>query len=164
MPFTKDKIEGIVKCSLQKLRRLDKHLLEINVNERTITHKLAEYLKELVPEFNVDCEYNRFEHNEIDDLVKRLDLPQKNVSWDDTEAKTVFPDIIVHKRGSQDFNLLVIEVKKFPSSISGKVDRNKLKAFTKDPYNYKFGLFLKINLVDERDDLEWYSGGIKISD
>ena len=68
MSFTKDDIEGIVKSSLQKLRRLDKHLLDININERSITHKLAEYLKEYFPEFNVDCEYNRFEHNEIDDL------------------------------------------------------------------------------------------------
>ena len=43
MSFTKDEIEGIVKSSLQKLRRLDKHLLDININERSITHKLAEY-------------------------------------------------------------------------------------------------------------------------
>jgi len=162
MSFTKDELEGIVKSSLKKLRRLDKKLLEINVNERTITHKLAEYLQQNFLEFNVDCEYNRFEHNEIDDLVKKLDLPRNNVSWDDTEAKTVFPDIIVHNRGSQEKNLLVIEVKKFPCKISENVDRNKLIAFTKDPYNYKYGLFLKINLINKKDSFDWYSGGIRI--
>lgn len=82
--FTKDEFEGIIKCCLQKLRRLDKYLLDINVNERTITHKLAEYLGEHIPEFDVDCEYNRFEHNDTDDIVKRLDLPKDNINWDDT--------------------------------------------------------------------------------
>ena len=164
MSYTKDELDRIVKLSLKKLRSLDKKLLEIKVNERTITHKLAVYLQQNFPEFNVDCEYNRDERNEIDDLVKKLNLPTNNVSWDDTEAKTVFPDIIVHNRGTQEKNLLVIEVKKSSSSISGKVDRNKLIAFTKDHYNYKFGLFLKINLVNENDYFEWYIGGIKISD
>jgi len=164
MSYTKDELERIVKISLKKLRSLDKKLLEIKVNERTITHKLAVYLQQSFPEFNVDCEYNRDECNEFDDLVKKLELPTNNVSWDDTEAKTVFPDIIIHNRGTQEKNLLVIEVKKSSSSISGKVDRNKLIAFTKDHYNYKFGLFLKINLVNENDYFEWYIGGIKIND
>ncbi len=63
--FTNDEIKRIVNCSLQKLRRLDNYLLDIMVNERTITHKLAEYLQEHIPEYNVDCEYNRFENNQI---------------------------------------------------------------------------------------------------
>lgn len=160
--FTKDELEGIIKCCLQKLRRLDKHLLDINVNERTITHKLAEYLEEHIPEFDVDCEYNRFEHNDTDDIMKRLNLPTDNINWDDTEAKTIFPDIIVHKRGPQGKNILVIEVKKSSSSISEISDRNKLKAFTKDPYNYELGLFLKISIEDTDDIMDWYSNGVRI--
>ena len=159
MSYTKDELERIVRSCLKKLRKLDKELLDIDVNERTITHKLAEYLQQNFSEFNVDCEYNRFE-----DLVKKLELPKDMINWDDTEAKTIFPDIIVHKRGKQEKNLLVIEVKKFQIKVSEKVDRNKLIAFTNDPYNYKFGLFLKIKLFDEKDDFEWYIGGIKIND
>ena len=121
MSFTKDDIEGIVKSSLQKLRRLDKHLLDININERSITHKLAEYLKEYFPEFNVDCEYNRFK-----DIVKTIKLPNERINWNDTEAKTVFPDIIIHKRGIEEDNLLVIEVKKSSNVNSGDFDRIKL--------------------------------------
>ena len=93
MSFTKDELEGIVKSSLKKLRRLDKKLLVINVNERSITHKLGEYLQQNFPEFNVDYEYNRFE-----DVVKNLELPRDKINWNDTDAKTVFPDIIIHKR------------------------------------------------------------------
>lgn len=164
MSFTKDKIERIIKICLLKLRKQDKDLLDINVNERTITHKLAEYLQEHFPEFNVDCEYNRFERKDIDNMVKKLDLPTDNISWDDTEAKTVFPDIIVHKRRSPEKNILVIEVKKSLHNISGDLDRNKLIAFTKDPYNYDIGLFLKIDMEDDYDDFEWFSKGVRINE
>ncbi len=152
MVFTKDKLEGIVKDSLKKLRRLDKKLLEINVNERTITHKLAEYLQQNFPEFNVDCEYNRFE-----DLVKKLELPKDKINWDDIEAKTVFPDIIIHKRGIQENNLLVIEVKKSSNINSGDFDRMKLHTFRQEPYSYTYGLFLRIDLDGENDSLEWFT-------
>ncbi|MBA7521873.1 hypothetical protein ES705_13984 [subsurface metagenome] len=151
MSFTKDDIEGIVKSSLQKLRRLDKHLLDININERSITHKLAEYLKEYFPEFNVDCEYNRFK-----DIVKTIKLPNERINWNDTEAKTVFPDIIIHKRGIEEDNLLVIEVKKSSNVNSGDFDRIKLQAFLQEPHNYAYGLFLRIDLDGENDDLEWF--------
>ena len=161
MSFTKNKLLLIVKSSLKKLRNLDKKLLEINVNERTITHKLAEYLQQNFPELNVDCEYNRFEGNATETKVKRLNLPTDNINWDDTEAKTIFPDIIVHKRGSRGKNILVIEVKKSSSTVPEVYDRNKLIAFTEDPYNYELGLFLKIGMEDSEDTMDWYSNGVR---
>lgn len=86
------------KTGLQKLREYAAIPLEIDVNGRAITYKLAEYLQELFPDFNVDCEYNRFE-----ELKKKLDLPKNvpnlddKVSMGDLEARTVYPDIIIHK-------------------------------------------------------------------
>ena len=151
MAFTKDNLEVVVKNCLKKLRLLDKKLFEINVNERTITHKLAEYLQQNIPEFDVDCEYNRFE-----DLVKKLELPKDRINWDDIEAKTVFPDIVIHKRGIQENNLLVIEVKKSSNNNPGVFDRMKLQTFRQEPYCYIYGLFLRINLDGEKDELEWF--------
>ena len=95
MTYTKEEIERKVNSCLQILRERDKYLLDNNLNERTITHKLATYLQEEFPDLNVDCEYNRLEN-----IVKTLRLPRDRVNWDDTEAKTVFPDIIIHKRGT----------------------------------------------------------------
>lgn len=37
----------------------DKSLLDCNAAERSMTHGLAVYLKDLFPNYNVDCEYNR---------------------------------------------------------------------------------------------------------
>ena len=59
-------IEKILKNALKKLREFDSQLLEINVNERTISHKLAEHIQEKIYDLSVDCEYNRHQG-----LVKR---------------------------------------------------------------------------------------------
>lgn len=52
-------VEKIIKNVLKKLRESDFQLLEINVNERTISHKLAEHLQKNIVDLSVDCEYNR---------------------------------------------------------------------------------------------------------
>jgi hypothetical protein len=85
---------------------------------------------------HVDCEYNR-NHDE----PKRLELPVEPSRSDDTNAKSVFPDIIVHHRNTQD-NLLVIEVKKSTNPDGGDFDKAKLRAFLGAPYAYRQGLFI----------------------
>lgn len=84
----------------------DQDLLDVGVNERSLTHKLAEYLQDEFPEWHVDCEYNR-RH----DQVKKLRIREWHSSPDDTEARTVVPDIIVHRRQT-DQNLIVLESRK----------------------------------------------------
>jgi len=142
-----------VEAALRKLRNQDSFLIQANTNERAISHKLAEYLQVEFPMWKVDCEYNR--HGEE---IKRLEVPSDNINWDDTEAKTVFPDIIVHQRNNDDNNLLVIEIKK-SSNAQSQFDKTKLIAFTKEPYRYKFGLFLKIAMNGTDDSLIWYRNG-----
>ena len=41
------------------LYRHDRELLDVDANERSITHKLAEHLQRKFPGWHVDCEYNR---------------------------------------------------------------------------------------------------------
>jgi len=114
-------------------------LLDVNTNERSLTHKLAEHLGPRFPEWHVDCEYNRLE-----DAPKRLP-PKNKVFTDDTEGRTIFPDVIVHKRQIRD-NLLVIEVKK-ASNKNSKNDISKLEGLTRDDgcYGYVCGLHLIID-------------------
>jgi hypothetical protein len=94
----------------KKLLRHDFYLLQVAANERSITHKFAEYLQREFPSYNVDCEYNRtgIDSKTLDGLKSEL---KKEVPLDDEDATTVFPDIIVHHRGTKN-NLLVIEAKK----------------------------------------------------
>ena len=107
------------------------------MNERSITHKLAEHLRSVFPAWDVDCEYNR-RHDD----PKRLQISRKDVCSDDLHASTVFPEVIVHKRGS-DQNFIVIEVKKSTNPESEERDLKKLNAF-KAELGYELAIFLKI--------------------
>jgi hypothetical protein len=115
----------------------DSYLLEVNANERSMTHKFAEYLQDEFPDFNVDCEFNR-----QGSLPKELYITvASDIAENDEDAQTVFPDIIVHHRGERG-NLLVIEAKK--SGRDDTRDRKKLDAFKADEdYQYEYAVRMR---------------------
>lgn len=133
----KNYIEQSLNKALQTLVERDANILMYDINERTISHRLAGYLEPFFKDWNVDCEYNR-NHDDS----KRLEIPRRNARTDDTEARTVFPDIIVHRRGT-DENLLVIEMKKTTSQESDEFDLLKLSAF-KCQLDYQFAAFIRV--------------------
>jgi hypothetical protein len=63
------------------------------------------------------------------------------------DGKLVRPDIIIHKRGSNNNNLVVFEIKK---NVNSRRDYKKLKDFTCEScdYKYKLGIALRINTGD----------------
>lgn len=135
--FNKENINEKLKQAVNSLIEHDGYLLRKDVNERSITHRLAMYLQDLFNEWDVDCEYNRnFEY------VKTLQLPKRLIDWDDTDARTVYPDIIIHHRGTEE-NLLVIEIKKTTSTERSNLDKRKLSAF-KDELGYHYAVALKL--------------------
>lgn len=113
------------------------------INERAISAKFAHHLSPLYAPLNVDCEYNR-----EGDEIKRLPVPE-DTRTDDIRGKTIFPDIIVHKRGDNTSNLIVIEIKKRGNEdIEG--DIQKLTALTDDrfTYKYEFGFHIIFDVND----------------
>lgn len=138
----RQEVKNKVYSAIEHLLYRDRFLLEKNVNERSISHRLAMYLQsEFGDEWDVDCEYNR-DH----DVRKELHLwLREKVAPDDTTAITVFPDIIVHHRGTDD-NLLVIEMKK-TKNLQGSArdfDLKKLCAFLRERYHYQYALYLQL--------------------
>jgi hypothetical protein len=122
--------------AVAQLLRRDAYLFLHDVNERTITHKLAEYMQPLFPGWNVDCEYNRNMHT-----PKRVHLPTPG----DPEARcyvSTYPDIIVHHRGTNARNLLIVEAKKdLDNRLDGEArDRMKLEAYARE-LGYRLGIF-----------------------
>ena len=139
--------------AIERLMEHDRDLLVLNVSERCVSHRLALYLQELFPELNVDCEYNR---NGPD--TKQLKPPPIPFYWDDDESKSVFPDILVHRRNYPDRNVLVVEMKKTANGILANFDRAKLDAFTRPDYNYALGAFIVFQTGDDAkiSSLEWF--------
>jgi hypothetical protein len=123
--MTRDEASSIVNKAIDQLIQNDSELLELGVTERALSHKLAHYmsLSELVQTpLNVDCEYNRHFAD-----IKRLNLPQREATDRDLRAVIVFPDIVVHKRNSDEHNFIVLELKKPGEDIA--YDEQKLSAF-----------------------------------
>ncbi|HVX78317.1 MAG TPA: hypothetical protein VHB49_19470 [Bradyrhizobium sp.] len=128
-------------------------LLEKDVGERALTHRLAVHLESRFGGWDVDCEYNRLGE-------RRLLLPKASiVSTDDDLGKSVFPDIVVHRRTVPE-NLLAIEVRKAINLQPIEHDRHKLRALT-DPhpwFAYRIGLLLTLGR-SRPSSAEVYVGG-----
>lgn len=122
----------------------DGYLLIEDVNERSISHHLAVHLEKQFQSWHVDCEYNRDGHN-----PKRLHLTSDCTNNSELEnGSRVFPDIIIHKRGTRE-NHLVIEIKKSTSHLSSECDLEKLTQY-RNELGYDYGLFLE--LVTKQDN------------
>jgi len=133
------------------------------VGERAIAHRLAMHIEcvlrdcgypsEAVP-IATDCEYNRHRgavkvHYIREDLKKRVEEAERKAR-NDLEREgwyffSVFPDIIVHERGDDRHNLIVIEMKRASNDVEAERDYDhlKLELFTKQDYergySYRFG-------------------------
>ena len=123
--------------ALSELLVNDHDLLGIDANERSITFRFAMYLQRHFPDWTVDCEYNR------DGIEpKRLGHLELYPDSEDDEAKTVFPDVIVHRRGTKE-NHLVLEFKKSTSRVNRQIDLRKLQGY-KRQLGYEHALFVEV--------------------
>jgi hypothetical protein len=138
-----------------------------DVNERAATHRIALHLEREVRalspetlgadpvEIFVDCEYNRqgTDAKRLTGLaigLRRLARRGRRSRVMDTRGTTVFPDIIVHRRGREGPNLLVVEVKR-SGVVRGAVafDQEKLRLYKSEHrYDQAFLVTLGTSVVD----------------
>jgi len=123
-------------CASSTLFERDWHLLRHNAAERAISHRLAVYLEPHFAGFHVDCEYNRSGRRP----KELLGLRGKAASG---EGSRVLPDIVVHRRGANSNNLLIIEMKKSASKAADECDMAKLRAYQCE-FDYQYAVFVKI--------------------
>lgn len=166
-----EQINSHVISAIAKMFENDEVLLRINVSERAITHRLAMYLADEFPEWDVDCEYNRNGHDR-----KKLvsDLNDLKEPEEEPEESSVYPDIIIHHRTQSYYgnNLLVIEIKKSTNSQNRFLDQRKLEIFTTGydreemNYHYQHGILLEVRAwqdIPDHGQLKaegtWYCNG-----
>ena len=115
------------------------YLLENDLGERTLTHRLAVYIEKQFSGWQVDCNYDRLGE-------RTLRLPHGTiVSTDDHLGKSIYPDIVVHQREIPN-NLLAVEVRKASNHQPVEHDQHKLQALT-DPhvwFAYRIGVLLTL--------------------
>ena len=175
MEMSREEIKRTIIECIEELFTKDWCILENDVSERAITHKLAEYLQHRIPYLNVDCEYNRNATEGIGEpkLLSWLkDQDRENTNdpnLDDDEKLSVsaYPDIIVHRRMINAENLLVVEVKKRKSQVNHSWDHKKLTAFTENSqqnsYHFQYGVFIILDTGptwrNRKPDLVWFVEG-----
>jgi len=123
-------------------------ILQRGLNELNLNGHLRGYLRPLFPNFDVDPEYNGDILKEND--RKALDIAKNRmleigIEPNERNNYPLTPDIIIHKRNSNEQNLVVIEIKKDNNNRKNKdFDLLKLEHMTIDymgnHYNYKLGV------------------------
>ncbi|MCL2521292.1 MAG: hypothetical protein FWE36_00355 [Erysipelotrichales bacterium] len=114
-----------------------------DIHERTRVSRVAHYLSQLIKNdidfigYSVDVEYNR----------RGLEIKRTG------EGDLLLPDLIVHKRKSEDQNnLLYVE---FKNSNNSCADISRIREMTDQNGRYKYllGCFVRF---DKLDSLEWF--------
>ena len=146
----------------EKFLKEEKEIIEINVNERTLSARLMFHLQTLLlneiyqenyKEYSVDCEYNRRK-----EIVKILPKEYRELEKKD---KQIYPDIILHQRNSEK-NLMIIEMKKTYSSDEGgkNENRDRLKFLTslrkENKYKYLLGVYFEVNKFPDKCKIEFF--------
>ena len=141
--------------AIARVKDNDHHLLMVDVSERCIAARLAMYLRDALPAYyDVDVEYNRHgpDKKKLYDLIDEHNCPRDR----DDEGQTVLPDVIVHKRGVDNSNLLIIEIKKSANQPGLERDIRRIEAFRAE-LRYVFGALVVCKTGDDPSiDIEWY--------
>ena len=156
---TDEQVKKLVADAISILETRDRKLFEKNANERSFSARLLHYLELQIEvrkwdeHWVVDCEYNRMLSRDGWDEAKTIDVLKKRhpeeceQTVEDTEARTVFPDIVVHARGTE-HNLLVVELKKRrlgSNDAAVQYDRDvKLRSYL-DQLGYRYAMFIRID-------------------
>ena len=116
--FEKNELEKIIKEAFKSFEKEDYYLVVHKINEVAIVAGFYFHIRQLVqkyyPELNVDIEYDK-----NGDSRKRY--------GNEHYAR---PDLIIHKRGCNKYNILYMEFKKIDNDRR-IIDYKKLEEFTK---------------------------------
>ena len=128
-----------VVTALQAFYAHEAFVLEKDLGERTLTHRLSVHCEKQFAGWEVDCDFNGLGE-------RTLRLPHGTIiSTDDHLGKSVNPDIVVHQCEIPN-NLLAIEVRKAGNHHPLEHDQHKLRALT-DPhlwFAYWIGVHLEL--------------------
>ena len=79
----------------------------------------------------------------------------------------IYPDIIIHKRGTNKLNILIIELIKSTNNDAKSIqlDKLKLQAYTNQRLKYRLGAYINLSVGDNFDrsktKIEYYKDGNK---
>lgn len=138
--MTEKRFKKMLSNALNKLYKKDKILITRGGMEQACVARVFYYLQKEIERselktYNLDCEYNK---------------DGEGSKWvNDVHTGEQFkarPDMLLHKRGNNDNNIVIVEFKGWWNK-SEYNDVRKLEAFTDQNgrYRYRLGIYVKLN-------------------
>jgi hypothetical protein len=147
----KQALKDIIDTTIARLYERDGDLIQREGLERSIAFRMAVYLNNLFVNsdwlrgLDFDMEYNKNGLN-----TKRIPRRPNGVQ----------PDIILHRRRSNEENVLVVEIKGWWNNASRDDDRIKLEDFTHQDGEYKYGLGVFLDFGKEACAKQYFINGV----
>lgn len=134
-------LDYLIRTALSLLYKNDKYLIDIRTNERCIVFRFGYYFQTLLSmhreykEYDLDLEYNRDGED-----------PKKTIN----HQNGIYPDVILHKRGNNNDNLLVMEFKGHWNNQGSRRDESKIYDLINPSgkFHYKRGCKILLNEND----------------
>ncbi len=141
-------LKGIIDEALHRLYHQDFELIEHAVNERSVVFRFGLYFAELLSKssfssYNLDCEYNR-----------NMGKPKRTKNFTDG----AIPDVLLHRRNSNEENILVLEFKGYWNKADRENDHKKIIDFTSqdEDNQYKYALGGVVELENGYFNVDYY--------
>lgn len=116
----------------------DFDLIQNNLHEESIGAQLKSYLNKEFPGYSVDCNYNRH----ITDKKRGLN------------QKLFRPDIVVHKRKTDEFNLIYFELKTEKNKEDRQLDIDKIIYATLQGGKFEYGLGIFVDFTVDKANIK----------
>ncbi len=135
--MNREDVRKRLETALEALVQNDGYMLEIAVAERALVARLSQYLMPLFPDYAIDTDYDRHGME-----TKRAEIPSECATKIDEAGKAIIiPDLIVHRRGNDNYNLLVVEAKKSSDRRGSNCDRLRVNALKRE-LGYQFAALI----------------------
>lgn len=150
-------IKGAIASALERVYSQDFSLIERRAHERSIAFRFGLYFSEIISftsfgddeELTIDFDYNRNGEGVKD--MEGFSL-----------SHGVYPDIILHRRGYNNKNVVVFEFKPSWRMKGYQEDLEKLIGFTNpliNDYQYGLGVFIRLGTTLESCEITYYKNG-----
>jgi len=141
-----EELKSLIREAMLTVYNADYYLIENKVNERAIVFRFGVYFNQQLSrsqfkQFDLDCEYNR-----------NLGEPKRTENF----PKGVLPDILLHRRGNNHENILVMEFKGRWNRAGRKRDEQKLLEFTSQDGWYRYALGAFVDIYDYEPIIKYY--------
>ncbi len=148
-------VKEAIASALEQVYNIDFSLIQKRAHERSIAFRFGLYFSDTIAQtsFGNDDELTiDFDYNRNGEGIK--DMNGFSLSHG------VYPDIILHRRGLNDKNIVALEFKGYWTA-EGR-DDEKLKGFThptENDYQYGLGVFILIGTTLDNCEIGYYKNG-----